>query len=409
MPQMLPMPQTPRSPQMPGTPETPETPETDHEVPLPPPSGPTRPKDRLRWVWLIYLVFFLMGPILYAPPRFTVYSLLGVAAFLPLYFLAPRLGEGWKMLGPIVGMAAIGLIFVNHNPGASVFFVYAAAECASLGTRRRTLTALVVLMALVIAIALTVQKEPFFIIPAAALVLVIGIVTLHERELRKANTLVRQSREEVERLARIAERERIARDLHDLLGHTLSVVVMKSELAAKLAERDPSRAAQEIREVEAVARQALSEVRSAVTAYRAESLQGELDNARRALDAAGVALEVELEPVRLPPLYEGVLALALREAVTNVVRHARAKTCRIALRRDGQLDERADQPADDTVRLVIDDDGAGARGPEGMGLRGMRERVRTLGGSVEKEVGRRQGDVGTRLTVHLSIPAASAS
>jgi two-component system sensor histidine kinase DesK len=189
----------------------------------------------------------------------------------------------------------------------------------------------------------------------------------------------------------------------------LSVVVMKSELAAKLAERDPSRAAQEIREVEAVARQALSEVRSAVTAYRAESLQGELDNARRALDAAGVALEVELEPVRLPPLYEGVLALALREAVTNVVRHARAKTCRIALRLDGQLDERADQPADDTVRLVIDDDGAGARGPEGMGLRGMRERVRTLGGSVEKEVGRRQGDVGTRLTVHLSIPAASAS
>jgi two-component system sensor histidine kinase DesK len=377
----------------------------DAEVPLPAPAGPTRPKDRLRWVWLIYLVFFLMGPILYAPPRFVGYSVLGVAAFLPLYFLAPRLGEGWKMLLPIVGMAAIGLVFVRHNPGASVFFVYAAAECASLGSRRRTFIALVLLMALVIGLALTVQKEPFFFIPAAALVLVIGIVTLHERELRKANTLVRQSRQEVERLARIAERERIARDLHDLLGHTLSVVVMKSELAAKLAERDPPRAAREIREVEAVARQALSEVRSAVTAYRAESLQGELDNARRALDAAGVTLEVELEPVRLPPLHEGVLALALREAVTNVVRHARATSCRIVLRRDGPLGERAD----DTVRLVVDDDGAGARGPEGMGLRGMRERVRTLGGSVEKEVGRRPGDVGTRLTVHLSIPMFAAS
>jgi two-component system sensor histidine kinase DesK len=100
-----------------------------------------------------------------------------------------------------------------------------------------------------------------------------------------------------------------------------------------------------------------------------------------------------------------VLALALREAVTNVVRHARATSCRIVLRRDGPFGERAD----DTVRLVVDDDGAGARGPEGMGLRGMRERVRTLGGSVEKEVGRRPGDVGTRLTVHLSIPMLAAS
>ena len=271
--------------------------------------------DRLRWLWLIYLVFFLMGPILYAPPRYVLYSILGIAVFLPLYFVAPRIEPGWKMLGPILGMIALGLAFVNHNPGASVFFVYAAAECPRLGPRRRALGALGLLMLLVLVVAFTWQENPFFGVPAVALVAVVGVANLHQREMNRAQGEIRRSREEIERLARIAERERIARDLHDLLGHTLSLVVLKSELARKLAERDPGRAIREIGEVEAVARQALSEVRAAVTAYRAESFQGEIDNARSALDAAGVTLEVDLEPVRLPPQHEGVLALALREAV----------------------------------------------------------------------------------------------
>ena len=354
--------------------------------------------DRLRWLWLIYLVFFLMGPILYAPPRLVVHSLLGVAAFLPIYFLAPRVPVGWKMLLPIAGMVSLGLGFVGHNPGASVFFVYAAAECAGLGSRRRALWALGGLMLLVLVVAFTWQANPFFGIPAVALVAVVGIATLQQREMWRAEQEIRRGHEEIERLARIAERERIARDLHDLLGHTLSLVVLKSELARKLAERDPAKAMREIGEVEAVARQALSEVRSAVTACRAESLQGELDKARVALATAGVAMEIELEPVRLPPLHEGVLALAVREAVTNLIRHARASRCRVALCAETAGDSNA-------VQLVIEDDGRGAREPEGSGLRGMRERVAGLGGELEKgSAGLPGAKPGTRLVIRLSVP-----
>jgi|CXWL01.1.fsa_nt_gi two-component system sensor histidine kinase DesK len=341
-----------------------------------------------RLLWLIYLVFFLMGPIAYAGPREIAIACGGVAIFLPIYLVAPRF-VGWRALWPMAAFVGLAVVFVRQNPGASVFFVYAAAESARLGAARRTRIALAGLMALVGVVGWGLQASAFFWLPALTLIWVVGTASLHQVELERADREVRRSREEVEQLARIAERERIARDLHDLLGHTLSVVVLKSELAARLAERDPKRAAEEIREVEKVARQALAEVRAAVTAYRAETIAGELENARRALAAAGVEMAIELDTVTLPPLQEGVLALALREAVTNVVRHAHASHCRVTLRGDG-----------DRVRLLIEDDGRGVRGVEGSGLTGMRERVAGLGGMVERLAG-----AGTRLAVHLPLPA----
>ena len=134
----------------------------------------------------------------------------------------------------------------------------------------------------------------------------------------------------------LAERERIARDLHDLLGHTLSLIVVKSELAARLAESDPTRAGEEMRDVERIGREALAEVRAAVVGYRAQGLRGELDGARRALDAAGVEATVETDLPALPIAYESALALALREAVTNVVRHAGARHATIRIGVEGR-------------------------------------------------------------------------
>lgn len=345
--------------------------------------GPRGPN--LRWLWLVYLVFFLMGPLLAQSLRAFLFTMVGIAVFLPIYALAPRAKGGW-VYAAIGGMLALGLLFAKSNPGASVFFVYAAAECGRLG-RVRARQAIAVVMLVIVVVAAAWQQHPFFWIPALALVFVIGTATMHEFEVEQKNLELRQSREEVAELARIAERERIARDLHDLLGHTLSVVILKSELARKLAERDPVRAAAEIGEVEAVARQALTEVRAAVSAYRSRSFAGELDNARRVLSVAGVALEVETEGVVLPALHEGVLALSLREAVTNVLRHAHATSCRVALRADAG-----------SVRLVVEDNGRGG-GAEGVGLRGMRERALVLGGSVERSVG-----PGTRLAVDLPLP-----
>jgi two-component system sensor histidine kinase DesK len=203
--------------------------------------------------------------------------------------------------------------------------------------------------------------------------------------------------EEIEALAAVAERERIARDLHDVLGHTLSVIVLKAELAGRLLARgeDTSRAAQEIADVERTARSALAEVRETIGGYRARGLPAEMDAARNALTAAGVRFEVEGAPAAgtLRPAEETVLALALREAVTNVVRHAQAQTCRLRFTvQNGRHS------------LAIEDDGQHTALQEGNGLRGMRERVESLGGTVQLE-----REHGTRLLIELPVAAGSAS
>ena len=180
-----------------------------------------------------------------------------------------------------------------------------------------------------------------------------------------------RSQEEVARVAKIAERERIARDLHDLLGHTLSVIVLKSELASRLAEKDPARAAREIRDVERIARESLQEVRSAVRGYRSSGLEGELEGVRLACEAANLKLELYRVPLELEWALEQTLAFVLREAVTNAIRHAGATKLWVSLERTGR-----------GVRLSVWDDGSG-RILEGNGIRGMRERVQALGGSLE--------------------------
>lgn len=202
---------------------------------------------------------------------------------------------------------------------------------------------------------------------------------------REARRELRLAQVENERLAADAERERIARDLHDLLGHTLSVIVLKSELASRLTERDPARAAVEIREVERISREALSEVRAAVRGYRGSGLAAELARARVALDAAGVRLTVLGSFPALPPATEASAAMLLREAVTNVVRHARAGAVQVSL---------ISAPGGHT--LTIQDDGVGGHAPEGTGLNSMRERLRAAGGTLERD-----GRQGTRLVAHF--------
>jgi two-component system sensor histidine kinase DesK len=232
--------------------------------------------------------------------------------------------------------------------------------------------------------------QPWVWAPAAVFSLIIGGVNIHQAEVSRANARLRITQEEVERLAKAAERERIARDLHDVLGHTLSVIALKSELAGKLVDRDPDRAGREIREVERISRDALREVRTAIAGYRSEGLQAELARARLALESSGIKLEYFTQPVEPGPARETVLALALREAVTNLIRHSGARTCRISLRQEAG-----------EVLLEVRDDGRGGAAPFGIGLSSMRERVEGLGGRME-----RQGDGGTVLLVALPLREA---
>jgi two-component system, NarL family, sensor histidine kinase DesK len=219
----------------------------------------------------------------------------------------------------------------------------------------------------------------------------LGISALYAAYTTHQQAHLRRSHEEIMRLATLAERERIGRDLHDLLGHTLSVVALKSELARKLIDRDLDAARAEITEVERVARDALSQVRNAVSGIRSTAISAELQAATALLEAHGVKVKCETERVQLPHDRETALALSLREATTNIRRHARATGVTIRLRQE---------PSQVVMEVV--DDGCGGRIVPGNGLNGMRERLGSVGGSLTVESAK---DHGTRLFV--SVPRAA--
>lgn len=353
------------------------------------------PNDRdLGWtpyVWLIYLGM-LFFPLIPGPAGWREWALaLAVTGvFLPLYFLGYWLG-GPRSLWVIAAITSLGLVFAPFNPGASVLFVYAASFAAFVGGTGAALRTIGAILAAVAVESYVFHLGAWFWATAAVFSLLVGSVNIHFAQVKRANRRLRLAQEEIEHLAKVAERERIARDMHDILGHTLSVVILKSELASKLVHQDPVRAGAEIRDVERIAREALGEVRSAIGGYRAGSLAAELAQAETTLRTAGVTTQSQWSPPPLSPAQETVLALALREATTNVVRHARARTCQLAL---GQ--------SNGCCRLEIHDDGRGAYSAEGHGLRGMRERVEALGGTLERDTSQ-----GTRLVI--SIPLASSA
>jgi two-component system sensor histidine kinase DesK len=189
-----------------------------------------------------------------------------------------------------------------------------------------------------------------------------------------------EARQEIARLAVSEERLRFARDLHDLLGHSLSSITLKSELADRLLADDGKRAkaAKEVRDIQAIARGALREVREAVSGYRRPSLEYELAGAREMLEAAGIACRTRNKAGAVPAEAEAILTWVVREGVTNVVRHSRAKRCDIRLWRDGNR-----------VHAEADDDGRGSGsarsgdGVGGSGLSGLAERVEKSGGRLE--------------------------
>ncbi|WP_434092328.1 sensor histidine kinase [Streptomyces flaveolus] len=200
------------------------------------------------------------------------------------------------------------------------------------------------------------------------------MVTAAILSLSDAVRQLRAAREELATRAVAEERMRFSRDLHDLLGHTLSVIVVKSEAARRLAPRDLDAALVQVGDIESVGRQALTEVREAVTGYREGSLGTELDRARSALTAADVEPVVRRTGPPLPPQTEALLGWVVREAVTNVVRHSGASRCEIAV-----------SGGEGRVRLAVTDNGTGAGGASsgpGTGLTGLTERLTMAGGSL---------------------------
>jgi two-component system sensor histidine kinase DesK len=352
---------------------------------------------RHRWMpilWLPFMIWFFVDPIWrHAGPLLWIGNTLYGLLFVWLYLYAFSRPEPRKLFA-VAAMTVMAAILIPFNNGAvACLLVYAIAAGGSTTSLRRVLSLIALDVALLGWFAHRMHVPVEFWGSMLLLIILVGLGNHFGVIAHCAETKLQLAQDEIEHLAKVAERERIARDLHDLLGHTLSLVTLKAELARKLVDRDPQRAKQEMQDVEHTSRAALADVREAISGYRGQGLAAELLRARQTLETAGIAVDCEASEVPLSPAQETVLALALREAVTNVVRHAQAQTCSVRLGRDEQL-----------CTLEIADNGCGAEAPEGNGLRGMRERLEAIGGSLQ-----RQTAAGTRLVIHLPLaPMASA-
>jgi two-component system sensor histidine kinase DesK len=352
------------------------------------------PDNDVGWTpygWLIYLSLYLA----YAAARNRTAAAWALDAVVVLVFLALYFRGFWtggrQLLTIAFAIVALGVLTSPRNPGGGVFFIYGAAFLGMAARPAMAMRWLALIIAIVGIEAWLVPLSPQTWIPAVVFSLLVGGSNIHFAEVRRKDKALLAARESEQAMAAALERERIARDLHDLLGHTLSVIVIKSELAAKLADRDAARAAVEIRDVERISRQALQEVRGAVYGYRDLTVQQELASGRSALEAAGVTLRVDVAQLEIDDVVDRVVALAVREALTNVLRHAKAHSCAVTAARSGR-----------TVTLTIQDDGVGGVSGEGSGLAGMRARLAEVGGTVTRD-----GARGTTLTI--TVPAGQSS
>lgn len=273
----------------------------------------------------------------------------------------------------IIGLATATVVQAPDEGWIALF--YYAATAASLLLPERRAIAIIVASGVMCAVSIAGSADPADAFIQGLSVSVIGITVFSMATLRRTNAVLVETRQELASLAVAEERNRIARDLHDLLGHSLSLIAIKSELAGRLLPDDPERARSEIADVEKVARESLASVRATVGGYRQPTLDDELANARIVLDAAGIEPVIDHRVGTLLAPEDAVLAWAVREAVTNLVRHSAARHGTIRTTR-----------TDTTAALEVVDDGSGPvtdAPADGSGLAGLRERLERIGGRLE--------------------------
>jgi two-component system, NarL family, sensor histidine kinase DesK len=365
------------------------------------------------YIWLIYLGF-LFTPALdpHNDGRWLWPTLISIPVFVYLYSRIVRSFRDKIIPGPgvlpeVLTIAAMGYVMAYFNESANTYLIYcvAVAPFTTLKFRRLALLVTVLLGLYGLELQLIGFRPVMY-----GITCVIGIAAAASNAMlvanRRKNAMLRLSREEVHRLGRVAERERIGRDLHDLLGHTLSLIAIKSELAVKLMDRDRAAAAREVSEVTIIAREALRQVRTAVAGIRAAALENEVASAKTLLDTAGVALKFERDGGMLPPEIETALAMIVREAAMNIQRHSAAHNAKIEVTTEAVAAEAGDKAGEKSVLLCVSDDGRGGVTTNGNGLSGIGERVRSLAGTLEIESPRGKG---TTLRVRLPLTGSAAT
>ncbi|OKK16621.1 histidine kinase [Streptomyces sp. CB02488] len=370
-----------------------------------------RKQIAIKSLWIGVWLAFMSAPIKDLAdgthtPWATTLGTLGLVVFVGCYLLlvfrpSPRMLSPVQVRIALTFLSALA-VTLSLTLGSSwlVLFVYVSVSAGAALPLRTARWLIPAATAVLVAIGLT-GGHPREIITALVFPALLGGFSMTGiRQMILTTIQLREARATVAQLAANEERLRLARDLHDLLGHSLSLITLKSELAGRMLPDHPEQAAAQVADIEQVSRQALVDVRSAVTGYRRPTLPGELAGARTALAAAGITAAIPAEPPEdLPEKPEEVLAWALREAVTNVVRHSGARSCEVTLAPRQTLDGRV-------LELTVSDDGRGASGTAvGNGLTGIAERLATVDGTLATRATDPRSGKG--FTITLSVPVES--
>jgi two-component system, NarL family, sensor histidine kinase DesK len=370
-----------------------------------------RPGGKSRIVGLLIWLVFILVPVVDAitndgSPTEHLLAIAGAGVFSAVYIWLVMIWfderGGWRplALSGVLLILAMTLTLADR-PSWGFMFTYVAACVGLVAPGGLGLQAVIGCGALAVVCTIVAGGGGGSGVGYGASTIGVGLLLVLMRDLRMRNEELNEARAELAQTAVAQERERFARDLHDLLGHTLSVIAIKAELAGRLLPDRPDLAAAEVADVEQVARGALGEVREAVSGYRQPTLDGELEGARMALSAAGIDADFERVLVALDPEVEAVLAWTVREGATNVIRHSGARRCQVTI--SAGLQDAAVEVLDDGAGGDALAAGEPVNGRAGNGIAGLAERAERLRGRIE--AGRLPGGDGFRLAVSIPRPA----
>uniref|UniRef100_A0A486XLY7 Sensor histidine kinase n=1 Tax=Rheinheimera sp. BAL341 TaxID=1708203 RepID=A0A486XLY7_9GAMM len=332
-----------------------------------------RLESKLSWVYLINLIFYFI-PLFTV--RFELWQYISMAAalllFLLCYFWAYRCSRS-DMHWPIAGIVLVASLITPVNPGSISMFAYAGFFIGYAYPLRRFLLLMTLLVALLVLLEQTLTIHwNLFLIMGVPIVLAVSLLGRAEQAKHKHRLAEQQSEDEIKQLATMVERERIARDLHDILGHTLSSIILKADLAEKLLTRQHTDAAQQqLSELSQIARDALAQVRQSVSGYKHQGLTAETTKLLSRLRDAGFQAVLKGEIPQLDTRRETALILALTELVTNVIRHSKGDSCSLSFVQQG-----------DEFIICLSDNGQTSEIKEGNGISGLRERLAAIGATL---------------------------
>ncbi|EGM79622.1 signal transduction histidine kinase [Rheinheimera sp. A13L] len=331
-------------------------------------------EKRLSWVYLVNLVFYI-APFFYIDYSLIDYlwMMLALVAFVGCYYWIGR-SDTTQMLLPILLMALIASCITPLNYGSISMFAYVSFFIGFAYNFRQFLAGVAALIALLVLLDhFFIKGAPYFLLYGSALVLAIGVLGVLDRIRRLTMLKEQRSAEEIKQLATMVERERIARDLHDIMGHSLSGIVLKADLADKLMQQQQYElAAQHLKELAQIARESLSQVRQTVSGYKHKGLAGEVQLLSGKLRDAGFAVDVQGEMPALSAREETAVVLILTELVTNVLKHSHGDQVQIHF---GETKY--------GHQVMVSDNGKVSELKQGNGLTGIQERLAALNTKLE--------------------------